>query len=209
MNVSSNCWILFLSLICVVCSTEALRAQVKDQTPLKPEFSFKANTQPSGSTLNSGFPDPRAVMLRSMTIPGWGQLTNKQTWKVPIVYGLLGGLGYYSVYLTREYHDYRAAYYNSFESNTDLRFGETRADLENVSPNSLRDQRNFLRNRRDMTYVFIVLSYGLNIIDAYVFAHLRPFNVSDDLSFNSSVSPSVIQHPQTGATPGLTLTLSF
>src|SRR5690625_4951921 len=44
-------------------------------------------TQPGDS-----LPSPNSVMYKSMIIPGWGQITNRQIWKVPIVYGLLGGL---------------------------------------------------------------------------------------------------------------------
>ena len=32
---------------------------------------------------------PRRATRRSAIIPGWGQLYNKQYWKVPLVYGVL------------------------------------------------------------------------------------------------------------------------
>ena len=41
----------------------------------------------------------------------------------------------------------------------------------------------------------IALAYILNFIDAYVFAHLRPFDVSDDLSLESSMEPSTTELP--------------
>lgn len=155
------------------------------------------------------FPDPKAVLRRSLLIPGWGQITNKQAWKVPLVYGLLGGLGYYSVYLTKEYHDYRAAYYNSFEDNTDLRFGQTPDFLVNANTSSLRSNRNFLRNRRDFIYVTIGLAYILNVVDAYVFAHLRSFDVSDDLSMRTTLKPDLITTAAIGTIPSLSISLSF
>lgn len=40
-------------------------------------------------------------------------------------------------------------------------------------------------------YVVTVLAYGLNIVDAYVFAHMRSFDVSDDLTANTSISPGL------------------
>ncbi|MGF1669884.1 MAG: DUF5683 domain-containing protein, partial [Balneolaceae bacterium] len=58
------------------------------------------------------FPDPGSVLLKSVMIPGWGQIVNKQAWKVPIVYGLLTGSVLYTRYLTKQYHDYRAAFFN-------------------------------------------------------------------------------------------------
>ncbi|MBO6792440.1 MAG: hypothetical protein JJ895_00925 [Balneolaceae bacterium] len=128
------------------------------------------------------YPDPKAVLRRSLILPGWGQVTNKQIWKVPIVYGLLGGLTYYSITLTKDYHDYRAAYYNATNENQDFRFGPTPTYLVGQNSSSIRSQRDFLRNRRDFIYVTIGLAYLLNVVDAYVYAHLRPFDVSDDLS---------------------------
>lgn len=140
-----------------------------------------------------------------MIIPGWGQITNKQVWKVPIVYGLLGGLSYYSITLTKDYHDYRAAYYNVNSDVQDLRFGATPAYLANTTSSSLLNQRNFLRNRRDFIYVTIALAYILNVVDAYVFAHLRPFDVSDDLSARRHWQPSSIDHALLGDIPSVSL----
>jgi len=154
----------------------------------------------------TGLPDPKNVMFKSMIIPGWGQITNKQIWKVPIVYGLLGGLTWYSIDLNKKYHDYRAAFYN-LNPNTpdDLRFGTTPDYLANENLESLRTNRNFLRNRRDFIYITIGLAYGLNIIDAYVFAHMRSFDVSEDLSVRTSVKPSVLASGR----PGVTLSMEL
>lgn len=155
------------------------------------------------------YPNPKSVVRKSLIIPGWGQVVNKQAWKVPIVYGLIGGLGYYSVYLTKQYHDYRAAYYNSFASNTDMRFGPTPTYLEGQNASGLKSNRDFLRNRRDFVYVTIFLSYVLNAVDAYVFAHLRPFDVSDDLSMNHRFIPSNITSPLLGDVPSISLSINF
>ena len=153
------------------------------------------------------FPDPKMVMHRSMIIPGWGQITNRQVWKVPIVYGLLGGLTYYSIYLTKQYHDYRAAFYNL--SNSDKKFGETPLHLVGVSQGSLESNRNFLRNRRDFIYVTIGLAYVLNVVDAYVFAHLRSFDVSDDLSLNTRIKPDIIPVTTLGDVPSVSISFSL
>ncbi|MDZ7807147.1 MAG: DUF5683 domain-containing protein [Gracilimonas sp.] len=157
------------------------------------------------------FPNPKKVLKRSLIIPGWGQVTNKQIWKVPIVYGLLGGLSYYSIQLHKNYHDYRAAYYN-LNPNTpdDLRFGPTPDYISvNSSLEALRQNRNFYRNRRDLVYVFIGLSYALNAIDAYVFAHLRSFDVSDDLSLRTNIEPVLIAQNTYRTVPTVSFTINF
>jgi hypothetical protein len=140
-------------------------------------------------------PHPRKVMFRSMIIPGWGQATNRQYWKIPIVYGLLGGLAVYSIWTHNQYSDYRAAYYNVASGNDDMRFGPTPPNLVGVPPESLRFSRNSFRNQRDFSFIIITLAYGLNILDAYIFAHFRDFDVSDDLAHAFSVQPDPFGQP--------------
>lgn len=157
--------------------------------------------------LRDTVPEPRSVMHQSMILPGWGQVTNEQTWKVPIIYGLFAGVVTYGVYAHRMYSGYRAAYYNSFSDNTDFRFGQTPAFIPDGQPAEVyRFNRNQFRNRRDLTVVGVLLVYGLNIADAYIFAHLRDFDVSDDLSANIEYLP----HPYYGnPQPVLTVRLNF
>jgi hypothetical protein len=140
-------------------------------------------------------PHPRKVMFRSMIIPGWGQATNRQYWKIPVVYGLLGGLAVYSFWTHNQYSDYRAAYYNAASGNDDMRFGPTPPNLSGVPPESLRFSRNSFRNQRDFSFILITLAYGLNILDAYIFAHFRDFDVSDDLAHAFIVQPDPFGQP--------------
>lgn len=136
-----------------------------------------------------GFPKPGRVALQSTMVPGWGQVTNKEWWKVPIIYGGLIGLVYLNRTQAQKYQDYRAAYYNLQNPEGDSRFGSTPSYLVGKSQFELRSVRNASRNQRDISYVYIGLFYGLNILDAYIFAHLRPFDVNDDLSLAPSLNP--------------------
>lgn len=152
------------------------------------------------------FPQPKSVMFKSLMVPGWGQIVNKQAWKVPIVYGLYAGIGYYTYTVHQDYRDYKAAYYNSQRGDdTDFKFGPTRESLQNVSSNQLRSNRNSLRNRRDLMFVVLVLAHGLNAIDAYVFAHMRSFDVSDDLSAKAIISPELMAN----SAPGIKLSFQL
>lgn len=157
------------------------------------------------------YPDPKSVLKQSLIVPGWGQVTNKQAWKVPIVYGLLGGLTYYSVYLHKKYHDYRAAYYNAeYGAEGGYRFGPTPSYIpENANKSALKSNRNFYRNRRDFVYISIGLAYALNVVDAYVFAHLRSFDVSDDLSMKPGIKLMPEKRGQLAYTPAISLKFSF
>jgi len=173
-------------------------------------YSFMPEGRIEDST-EQEFPDPKRVLRKSLMIPGWGQVTNDQWWKVPIVYGLLGGLTYYSIQLNSDYKDYRAAYYN-LNPNTpdDMKFGPTPGYIpENSNLEALRQNRNFYRNRRDLVFVFIGLSYALNAIDAYVFAHLRSFDVSDDLSLTTDLEPVLIAENNYRSVPTVSFSINF
>jgi hypothetical protein len=143
-------------------------------------------------------PNPSTVWKKSALLPGWGQVTNKQAWKIPIIYASLAGLGYYSIAQHNEYKDYKAAFYNSVGTNTDQKFGPTRADLEGLPPELLRYNRNTFRNRRDLSILMVVAAWGLNVVDAYVFAQLRDFDTGPDLTFvprqNDLLGSNDVQH---------------
>lgn len=186
----------------------------QDATFLNKDFSLLENRMRSSQAFQQQeqdtldrkeYPSPKSVMFKSMMVPGWGQITNRQIWKVPIIYGLFAGVGYYTYYVHGQYTDYKAAYYNSFPENDDMRFGPTPEHLEGVSPNQLQANRNNLRNQRDFMFVVMGLSYGLNVVDAYVFAHMRSFDVSDDLSARTVVQPALMADGK----PGVSLKITF
>jgi hypothetical protein len=147
------------------------------------------------------FPEPKSVMYKSMIIPGWGQVINRQIWKVPIIYALFAGVGYYNYTINEDYKGYRAAYYNQTRGeDTDYKFGETPDFIpDGLSSQQLRETRDNLRNQRDFSYIIMVMAYGLNVLDSYVYAHMRSFDVSDDLSANTVIGPGILDH----GTPGV------
>lgn len=153
-------------MVCLLLASAAeLRAQVRDTVP-----------------------EPKSVMIKSLIVPGWGQIVNEQTWKVPVVYAALGGIVAYHLYSHHRYTGYRAAYYNSLAVNTDQRFGPTPDWVPVGQPSSLYlDNRDLFRNRRDVAVVYFGLAWGFNALDAYIFAHLKDFDVSDDVSMRVGV----------------------
>jgi hypothetical protein len=158
-----------------ICGAEPLQAQIRDTVP-----------------------EPRSVMLKSVMLPGWGQVVNGHTWKVPVVYSGLAAVVAYSVWSGTRYNGYRAAYYNSFPDQTDRRFGATPGWIDSNQPASIfKANRDLYRNRRDMSYLYFGLVWGFNALDAYIFAHLRDFDVSDDLSITLLLTPDPVMphHP--------------
>jgi hypothetical protein len=162
---------------------------------------------PAQSQIRDTVPEPRSVMLKSLMLPGRGQVVNGHTWKVPVVYTGLAAVAAYSVWSGTRYNGYRAAYYNSFPDQTDRRFGATPGWIDTNQPASIfKANRDLYRNRRDMSYLYFGLVWGFNALDAYIFAHLKDFDVSDDLRFHLRMEPAPgFPHPP----PMLTLTLSI
>lgn len=165
---------------------------------------YVANNRENGQT--EEFPAPRSVLFKSMMVPGWGQIENGQIWKVPIIYGMFTGIGIYAGYLNNQYQDYRAAYYNLTRGeDSDFKFGPTPERLQNISANQLQNNRDVFRNQRDFMFVVMGLAYGLNILDAYVYAHMRSFDVSDDLSAKTVVQPGIVAEGHPGLRVSVTL----
>lgn len=151
---------------------------------------------------------PKTAAIRSAILPGLGQIYNKKYWKLPIVYGALGLSGGIFIYNLGYYRDTRFAYtvkYNMRVNGTDSnQYVNIKANLKPLSEESLRFYRN--QFRRDIDYsalVFIVL-WGLNVVDAAVDAHLKPFDVSPDLSLHLRAG-----HSEMAGTNGISLVLSI
>lgn len=150
--------------------------------------------------------DPRIATRRSAILPGWGQAYNKEYWKIPIVYGILAiptVLYFYNdSYYKKTKFAYEARFKEANNDPSDVPFIDK--DLKNLSISSLQSYRNSFRRDRDYSILYFLLAWGLQVADATVFAHLKDFDVSSDLSMQ--IKPSF--NPQTlGA--GLSLTLNL
>lgn len=124
--------------------------------------------------------EKRKVTRHSAIIPGWGQINNKQGWKVPVIYGALGVTTYIFFYNLEEYKGLRRAYIyrtDTFPDN-DENIPERFRPLSN---NSIKFYRDEYRQNVDLSALAFLIIWGLNVVDATVFAHLRDFDVSDDI----------------------------
>ncbi len=104
---------------------------------------------------------PWGAVLRSAVIPGWGQLYNESYWKIPLVWGFAGWFVYNWIDTNDEYTKNRDLYIE-----TDQRIYLLKRD--------------FYRDQRDNFAIYLVLTYLLNLVDAYVDAHLFDFTVSEE-----------------------------
>ncbi len=157
-------------------------------------------------SINSANPyNPRIPIIHSAIIPGWGQINNKKYWKLPLVYGALGTTAYLFNRNIKTYKDARSAYTLAVDGDpsNDYLIKQPYYTVKD-QPERIRTFRDQVRQDVDYCVVFFIFFWGLNVADAAVDAHLKTFDVSDNLSieFKPGYSP-------TAHTNGLSLLLNI
>lgn len=127
--------------------------------------------------------NPKIAIVRSAIVPGWGQATNKKYWKIPIVYGALGTSAYFFFHNLKQYKEARSAYNLAIDNDptNDNQIPEPYYSVRG-NPTVIANFRNDVRQNVDYSALFFLAFWGLNVVDAAVDAHLKTFDVSDDLS---------------------------
>ena len=142
---------------------------------------------------------PAKAAFYSAVLPGLGQAYNKKYWKIPLVYGAIGTSLYFYIDSNKKYHQYRDAYKRRLEGYNDDKFNY-------LDTNRLISAQKFYQRNRDLSALFVVGFYALNIIDANVDAALIQFNVNENLSVNPIIYPDAVTFK---ANVGLTLNYNF
>ncbi|RYZ92562.1 MAG: hypothetical protein EOP47_30200 [Sphingobacteriaceae bacterium] len=167
------------------------------------------------------FPDslhsPHKAVMRSLMVPGWGQVYNKKWWKVPVIYTGLGLLGsavvfnqkYYSQFLSIAQYRRRGAeplpgakYYQEFQ------------DYAEAPDTFIESAVNGYRRNRDLSILGILGAWGIQMIDAYIDAKfIHSYTMDDNLSFR--ITPGLINPPMYAGSlnyayiPGIKATFTF
>jgi hypothetical protein len=177
-------------------SAASLRASGKDTlSPVSATDSLLANYK----ALHS----PRKAAFYSAVLPGLGQIYNRQYWKVPLVYAAIGVSTGVFIWNMDKYKEFRDAYRVRVANRDNLEFRDKYRDL-GYTDSDLRYLRDAYRQYVDYSVLVFVAAYALNIVDATVFAHLRQFDISEDLSMR--VSPRLINNRTLGI--GVNISLS-
>lgn len=155
--------------------------------------------------------DPSIAWKRSLIFPGWGQIYNKSYWKLPFVYGAYAGMGYAIYFNNNEYQRFRTAF--RVRVDDDPNTVDTVFD-PNISDDGIKAARDRARRNRDYMIIMTLAVHMLQVVEAYVDAHLKGFDVSQDLGFE--VRPSLlnpVQSPQIPVMspyqPGVQFAISF
>jgi hypothetical protein len=116
-----------------------------------------ANAAPA-DTLHTKSKSPTGALLRSLVIPGWGQLYNEQYLKAAIAFGIETSLALSASYQNDQVHRYEKK-------------GES-------------DAAKFYRNDRNRLIWWLAGFALFSMGDAYVDAHLFNYDISPNLSLD-------------------------
>jgi Family of unknown function (DUF5683) len=178
-------------------------SQRKDSVELKKESVIRdtvGKTVIKIDTIEKAKFVPRKATIRSAILPGWGQVYNKKYWKLPLVAAAIGIPVYTFIYN-------RGWYVKTRDAAMMIANGDTANWMTRVDPKlhvfftptpeigSLLNYRNEYRRDMDYSIIFVILAWGLNIVDATVDAHLKGFDISDDLTMK--VKPTILSGSST------------
>ncbi|CAZ97848.1 DUF5683 domain-containing protein [Zobellia galactanivorans] len=130
---------------------------------------------------------PSKAAFYSAVIPGLGQVYNKRYWKVPIVYGAIGAAVYGYTWNNNQYQRVRTAFKRRQAGFTDDELFDpqnTGSTTPAFGLDDLQNEQERYQRDRDLLLLVSIALYALNIVDANVDAHLKQFNIDDDLSFD-------------------------
>jgi hypothetical protein len=150
---------------------------------------------------------PKIVFWRSMLVPSFGQIMNKDYWKVPLVYaGAVGGW-YWGVHKNNQaYQEYIGIVEDMTIKGETTRPYPEGSNGYAISINQYARTASQRKRYRDLSWIGIGLGWTLFAVEANVAAHLKTFDISNDISMKWS--PTVI--PGGGVyTAGVKLTLNF
>lgn len=131
--------------------------------------------------------DVKKATTLACIFPGAGQIYNKSYWKVPFVVGGFAAMIYCIDWNNRGYQRFKKAYnlLSDYEQNPDkYPNGPTDEFHGRYSADFIRNLRNNYRRNRDLCIIISAGLYVLQIVDAHVDAHLKDYDISDDLTMN-------------------------
>lgn len=156
--------------------------------------------------------DPvRKATTLAAIFPGMGFVYTKTYWRIPIYYGGFIALATVIDYNNRNYQRYKTAY----DALTDGNPSTVDEFNGRYSPEMLSRVRSSYRRDRDLAIIGMAAAYLLSVVDTYVIATLKNWDVDENLSVR--IEPTQIDtrfngrsySPSQGTQYGLALKLRF
>jgi hypothetical protein len=142
---------------------------------------------------------PHKAVIRSLIVPGWGQVYNHKIWKVPVIYGGLGLLGAAILFNAQYYKEFLqlSLYRNHLivPKPTDPYYAEYNQYKDaQVSDQAIYDAKDGYRRNRDLSILGVLVLWGVNAVDAYIDAKFIHSYTLDN-NFSMRVTPGFINQP--------------
>lgn len=154
-----------------------------------------------------GSNDVKIATTLSTILPGAGQIYNRSYWKAPIVMGAFATTLMMIDWNNRGYQRFKLAYNLNMAGKTE----SIEPGLRNLDAAQLLNYRKSYRRNRDLCIILTGAAYLLNLIDAHVDAHMKNYDVSEDIGLK--VEPVISQvnltQGQSGNMLGVGMSLSF
>lgn len=167
--------------------------------------------------------DVKKATTLACICPGAGQIYNRSYWKVPFVVGGFAAMAFCIDWNNRGFQRFRTAYHLRVDYDNELKkWQDSGQQGERPVPRDEfkgRYQASFLKNlkdnyrrNRDLCIIITAGLYILQVVDAHVDAHLKDYDISDDLSLNIEPAIACPYIPTAGGNRpvyGLNLVLNF
>ncbi len=167
--------------------------------------------------------DVKKATTLACICPGAGQIYNRSYWKVPFVVGGFAAMAFCIDWNNRGFQRFRTAYHLRVDYDNQLKkWQDDGQQGERPVPRDEfkgRYQASFLKNlkdnyrrNRDLCIIITAGIYILQAVDAHVDAHLKDYDISDDLSLNIEPAIACPYIPAAGGNRpvyGLNLVLNF
>lgn len=158
---------------------------------------------------------PKKATIFALMAPGGGQIYLRDYWKLPIVYGAFGAAIYTIRWNSLRYNDFLQPYLSSVDPVTGVSTGKSEFDVyirgkdetRTLSLDQVKRGKTFYRRYREYGYVILAAVYALSAVEANVAAHLKTFDMSEDLTlrFEPSAERTFLDRP----TAGIKLVFAF
>lgn len=193
-----------LLLLCVLFADNYAFAQTADTAVQATDTVVKTATADTAHTINAlrpitdtvvttrkfkFEPNPKKAGLYSAIVPGLGQIYDRKYWKLPIIYAGLGVAVYFIQFNSNNYQTYRKAYVSRLENELNGRPDNDKF-VGQYSTDNLKQLQDDSKRYLDLTVLITGVGYMAQVVDAIVYAHLKNFDISQDISMK--VSPVIL-----------------
>lgn len=149
---------------------------------------------------------PRKATLYSLALPGLGQAYNKQYWKMPFVYAGIGAIIYFLHDNNARYKHFLGPFLDSYDKETGLLkkgidprsteievYVKSQDQVRKLTLEQITRGKDIYRRYRDLNWFLLAGGWALAAVEANVSAHLKTFDMSDDISLR--VCPEIQLSP--------------